>query len=67
MRLIFYPSQLQEFQYTDDHSEDQELLSKKEIKEQRVVAIKVVAHRLCQAYYYIMKDQVPFDITKAFA
>ena len=40
MRLIFYPSQLQEVRCTDDHSEDQELLSKKEIKEQRVVAIK---------------------------
>jgi hypothetical protein len=45
MRLIFYPCQLQEVHCTDDHSEDQELLSKKEIKEQRVVAIKVVAHR----------------------
>jgi hypothetical protein len=50
MRAIFLPSQLQEVQYTDDHSEDQELLSEKEIKEQRVVASKVVAHRLWQAY-----------------
>jgi transposase len=67
MQLIFYLSQLQEVHCTDDHSEDQERLSEKEIKEQRVVAIKAVAHKLCRACYYIMKDQVPFDITKTFA
>jgi hypothetical protein len=26
-----------------------------------------VAHKLCRACYYIIKDQVAFDITKAFA
>jgi hypothetical protein len=50
MRLIFTPLSCKKVQYTDDHSEDQELLSEKEIKEQRVVTIKVVAHRLLLHY-----------------
>ncbi len=29
--------------------------------------IKAVAHKLCRACYYILKNQVPFDVTKAFA
>ncbi len=32
-----------------------------------VVAIKAVAHKLARACYYIIKDQVPFDVAKAFA
>jgi hypothetical protein len=32
-----------------------------------VVAIKAVAHKLCRACYYIVKDQVAFDVTRAFA
>ena len=32
-----------------------------------VVAIKTVAHKLARACYYIMRDQVPFDGTKAFS
>jgi transposase len=40
---------------------------KKKSKSNAIVAIKAVAHKLCRACYYIMKDQVPFDITKAFA
>jgi transposase len=40
---------------------------KKKSKRNAIVAIKAVAHKLCRACYYIMKDQVPFDITKAFA
>ncbi len=31
-----------------------------------VVAIKTVAHKLARASYYIMRDQVPFDVAKAF-
>jgi len=31
-----------------------------------VVAIKAVAHKLCRACYYIMRDRVAFNITKAF-
>ena len=40
---------------------------RKKAKSHGVVAIKAVAHKLCRACYYIMKDQVPFDVTKAFA
>jgi transposase len=40
---------------------------KKKAKSRGVLAIKAVAHKLCRACYHIMKDQVPFDITKAFA
>ena len=40
---------------------------KKKSKSHGIVAIKAVAHKLCRACYYIMKDEVPFDINKAFA
>jgi transposase len=40
---------------------------RKKSKSNAIVAIKAVAHKLCRACYYIMKDQVPFNITKAFA
>jgi hypothetical protein len=30
------------------------------------VALKAIAHKLCRACYYIMRDQVAFDISKAF-
>ena len=33
----------------------------------RLLALKAVAHKLCRACYSIMKDQVAFDVTKAFA
>jgi transposase len=39
---------------------------KKKAKSKAVVAIKAVAHKLCRACYYIMRDRVPFDVTKAF-
>jgi len=32
----------------------------------RIVAIKAVAHKLARACYCIMRDQVAFDINKAF-
>ena len=39
---------------------------KKKAKTKGVVAIKAVAHKLCRACHYIMRDRVPFNITKAF-
>ena len=39
---------------------------RKKAKSKGVVAIKAVAHKLCRACYYVMRDQVPFNITKAF-
>ena len=32
-----------------------------------IVAIKTVAHKLARACYYILRDQVTFDVNKAFA
>ena len=32
----------------------------------RIVAIKTVAHKLARACYYILRDQVSFDVNKAF-
>jgi len=40
---------------------------RKMAKTNRVVAIKAVAHKLARACYYIMRDQVDFDVNKAFA
>jgi len=39
---------------------------RKKAKSKGVVALKAVAHKLCRACYYIMRDQVAFDVTKAF-
>ncbi len=40
---------------------------RKKAKTNGIVAIKAVAHKLARACYYIMRDEVPFDIAKAFA
>jgi transposase len=40
---------------------------RKKAKTNGISAIKAVAHKLCRACYYIMKDQVAFDVSKAFA
>jgi len=40
---------------------------RKKSKTKNVVALKAVAHKLCRACYYIIRDQVAFDISKAFA
>ena len=39
---------------------------RKKAKTKIVVALKAVAHKLCRACYHIMRDQVAFDVTKAF-
>jgi transposase len=39
---------------------------RKKAKTKGVVAIKAVAHKLCRACYYIMRDRVAFNVTKAF-
>jgi transposase len=43
------------------------LYQKKKAKTNGISAIKAVAHKLCRACYYIMKVQVAFDVSKAFA
>ncbi|MFQ5696312.1 MAG: IS110 family transposase [Terriglobia bacterium] len=40
---------------------------RKKAKTHGVVALKAVAHKLARACYYILRDQVPFDVGKAFA
>ena len=40
---------------------------RKKAKSHRVVAIKAVAHKLARACYYVMRDEVPFDVGRAFA
>ena len=39
---------------------------RKQAKSKNVVALKAVAHKLCRACYYIIKDRVAFDVNKAF-
>jgi transposase len=39
---------------------------RKKAKTNGIVALKAVAHKLCRACYYILRDQVPFDAIKAF-
>ena len=39
---------------------------RKKAKSKGVVALKAVAHKLCRACYYIMRDRVAFNVTKAF-
>ncbi len=40
---------------------------RKRARSHGIVAIKTVAHKLARACYYILRDQVPFDVNKAFA
>jgi transposase len=39
---------------------------RKRAKTNGIVALKAVAHKLCRACYYILRDQVAFDVIKAF-
>ena len=40
---------------------------RKQARTNGVVAIKTVAHKLARAAYYMLRDQVAFDVTKAFS
>jgi len=40
---------------------------RKMAKKNKIVAIKAVAHKLSRACFHILKDQVPFDVERAFA
>jgi transposase len=40
---------------------------RKKAKTKGVVAIKAVAHKLARAVYHVLKDEVPFDVERAFA
>ncbi|GJL53072.1 MAG: IS110 family transposase [Nitrospirales bacterium] len=45
----------------------QRFYQRKASQTKRVVAIKAVAHKLARACYYVLRDQVPFEIDRAFA
>lgn len=45
----------------------QRYYQRKAARTNRIVAIKTVAHKLARACYYILRDQVTFDVNKAFA
>lgn len=40
---------------------------RKKTKTKGVIAIKAVAHKMARACYFLMRDQIPFDVHKAFA
>jgi transposase len=40
---------------------------RKRARTNAIVAMKATAHKLARACYYVMRDGVPFDVTKAFA
>jgi len=40
---------------------------RKRARTHAVVAIKTVAHKLARACFYLLRDQVPFDVERAFA
>ena len=40
---------------------------RKKAKRNTAVAVKAVAHKLARATYHVLKDQVDFDVMRAFA
>jgi hypothetical protein len=42
------------------------LYDRKYQKKNGIVAIRAVAHKLARAAYYMMKNNEPFDVNKAF-
>ena len=49
------------------HAQIKRFYQRKQSKTNGVVAIKAVAHKLARACYYILRDQVSFDVNKAVA
>jgi transposase len=39
---------------------------RKKARNNGIVAIKTVAHKLARAAFYILRDQAPFDVQRAF-
>ena len=39
---------------------------RKKAKRNAIIAVKATAHKLARACYYVMRDQVPFDVERAF-
>jgi transposase len=50
------------------HSEKiRQFYQRKKARRNTTVAIKAVAHKLARACFHVLKDQVPFDVDRAFA
>jgi transposase len=49
------------------NAQSKRFYQRKQAKTNGVVALKAVAHKLARACYYILRDQVPFEVNKAFA
>jgi len=48
------------------HAAVRRFYERKRARTHRVVALKAVAHKLARASYYVMRDRVPFAMSKAF-
>ena len=48
------------------NAQSKRFYQRKQANTNGVVAIKAVAHKLARACYYILRDQVPFEVNKAF-
>jgi len=48
------------------HAPIRSYYQRKQGRSHRLVALKAVAHKLSRAGYYVMRDQVPFEMEKAF-
>ena len=48
------------------HAPVRRFYERKQARTHRIVALKAVAHKLARASYYVMRDQVPFQIGLAF-
>ena len=44
----------------------QRFYQRKAAQTKTVVAVKALAHKLCRASYYLMRDRVPFDEARLF-
>jgi len=48
------------------NAQSKRFYQRKRAKTNSVVAIKAVTHKLARACYYILREQVPFEVHKAF-
>ena len=48
------------------HPKVKRFYQRKKARTNGMVAIKAVAHKLARACYYVLRDQVPFEVEKAF-
>jgi transposase len=48
------------------HAQIKRFYQRKQAKTNGIVAVKAVAQKLVRACYYIVRDQVPLEVTKAF-